>query len=105
MNIPPGARKRGFIIAAGVLVVLIVAGLTGLDRTGAGGAGLGFNPILPLAGLLIYFVPTAVAWHRKHRQIPSIAALNLFLGWTLIGWVAALCWALLREGGRPTPSP
>lgn len=48
-----------------------------------------------LAG--IYFTPTLVAAGRNHRQHASILALNFFLGWTLIGWVVALVWALLEE--------
>jgi len=27
----------------------------------------------------------------------AIGALNLFLGWSLIGWVAALVWALTKD--------
>lgn len=43
--------------------------------------------------LLVYFFPWAVAWARDHHQIGAIAVLNLFLGWTVLGWVAALVWA------------
>ena len=41
----------------------------------------------------LYFVPTFVAYVRSHHQLRAIAVLNVFLGWTLIGWVAALVWA------------
>lgn len=36
-----------------------------------------------------YLIPTWVAWWR-HHQIGMVAVLNFFLGWTVIGWVAAL---------------
>lgn len=41
----------------------------------------------------IYVIPIMVAWNK--RQLGSIAALDLLLGWTLVGWVVALCWALM----------
>ena len=44
--------------------------------------------------LLVYFAPTAVASMRKHINRSAIAALNLLLGWTVLGWIAALVWAL-----------
>jgi hypothetical protein len=43
--------------------------------------------ILTLAG--IYFIPTIIAAVRSH-QGASVFVMNLFLGWTLIGWVVAL---------------
>lgn len=44
--------------------------------------------------LAIYIAPTAVARSRRHRQFRLIAALNLTLGWTGLGWIAALAWSL-----------
>lgn len=47
----------------------------------------------------VYFLPTLVAAGRNHRQNAPILALNFFLGWTLVGWVGALVWALVEEKG------
>ncbi|HKT69026.1 MAG TPA: superinfection immunity protein [Terriglobales bacterium] len=44
-------------------------------------------------GFVIYFLPTIVALVRQKRNVVSILLLNLFLGWTLIGWIVALVWA------------
>jgi len=44
--------------------------------------------------LLVYFVPFIVARSRAVNNVPQIFVLNLFLGWTFIGWVFALVWAL-----------
>jgi len=41
----------------------------------------------------VYFFPTIVATLREHRNDVPVFVLNLFFGWTLIGWVAALIWA------------
>lgn len=51
-----------------------------------------------LVGLVvIYFAPSIRAAKAKKRNTKAIFALNLFLGWTLIGWVVALVWALSVE--------
>ena len=44
--------------------------------------------------LLAYFIPAVVAGCRNHHQRGAIFALNLLLGWTFLGWAAALVWAL-----------
>jgi hypothetical protein len=46
---------------------------------------------------LFYFLPFAIAFNKKRANAGAIFALNLFLGWTLIGWVLALVWALKDE--------
>ena len=49
--------------------------------------------VLLILALLAYFLPALVASQRRHRNRGAIMVLNLFLGWTLIGWVLALVWA------------
>lgn len=49
--------------------------------------------------IALYLVPTIVALSRDMPNKGSTIAINLFLGWTLIGWVVALAMAL----GDPTP--
>ena len=46
---------------------------------------------------LFYFLPFAIAFHKKRANTGAIFVLNLFLGWSLIGWVIALVWALKDE--------
>ena len=41
----------------------------------------------------IYFIPGILANSRKINNEPAVWIVNLFLGWTLIGWVAALAMA------------
>ncbi len=45
----------------------------------------------------LYFLPTAVAMARKHRNRSAVFFLNLFAGWTIIGWVICLIWATIRD--------
>jgi hypothetical protein len=44
--------------------------------------------------VVAYFVPTVVAANRRHARQGAILLLNALAGWTVVGWVAALCWAL-----------
>ncbi len=46
--------------------------------------------------VLIYFLPFIVAIARKHLDSTAIFVLNLFLGWTFIGCVIALIWAVKK---------
>jgi hypothetical protein len=43
--------------------------------------------------LLVYFLPSVIASSRGHKNKPAIIVLNLLLGWTFLGWIAALIWA------------
>lgn len=50
--------------------------------------------------LFVYFLPAVVANSRGHANATAIFVLNLFLGWTLIGWVLSLVWALVNRTER-----
>ncbi|WP_263383361.1 superinfection immunity protein [Granulicella arctica] len=43
----------------------------------------------------LYFLPTIVAAQRGRGA--GVLVLNLFFGWTVIGWFALLLWALLSR--------
>jgi hypothetical protein len=55
-----------------------------------------FFPIFGF-GFVIYFLPAIIAFARSKRDAVSILVLNLLLGWTMIGWVIALVWALRQD--------
>ena len=55
-----------------------------------------FVPILGF-GFVMYFLPAIIAFARSKRDAVSILVLNFFLGWTAIGWVIALVWALKQD--------
>ena len=61
--------------------------------------------LLLLILLAIYFIPSVVAFGRQHYNRGAILVLNLFLGWTLLGWVAALVWACMKPGTATAPLP
>ncbi len=47
-----------------------------------------------------YWIPTIVAFGRKHPSRGGVLALNLLVGWTFVGWVASLAWALSDASSR-----
>lgn len=51
--------------------------------------------LLIIIPILFYFLPSFIA--RKHKQFTAIFVLNLLLGWTIIGWVGSLIWALTKN--------
>lgn len=53
--------------------------------------------LLFMAGTFIYLFPCFIADLRKHENATAIAALNLLLGWTILGWIAAFVWALTAQ--------
>ncbi len=58
-----------------------------------------FLMILILVG--VYFSPTIVAVSRTHHQAGAVFAINLLLGWTLIGWAVAFAMALSAHRQPP----
>jgi len=51
--------------------------------------------VIILIIFIIYFLPFIIA--RKKSFGKQVLILNLFLGWTFIGWVIALIWAVKEE--------
>jgi hypothetical protein len=47
--------------------------------------------------IAMYFIPTVVAACRGKRNTLAIFATNVLLGWTVIGWIAALIWSLTAD--------
>lgn len=49
-----------------------------------------------IVSLIVYFFPTILALFTGNR-IGAVFVMNFFLGWTFIGWVWALVWAVSPE--------
>jgi hypothetical protein len=65
--------------------------------------GIIVSLIVGLIGMLMYYIPTMVAAGKHHNSTLGIFLTNLLLGWTGIGWLVALIWALTNP--RPAPPP
>jgi len=64
----------------------------------------GSNGIVVLfIAALLYLLPTLFAAARGNSNTLAIFALNLLLGWTVLGWVLALVWSLTAVAKPPRP--
>ena len=57
-----------------------------------------FGFLLFLPGIVLYLLPSIIA-HNK-TNFGGVFILNLLLGWTVIGWIIALVWALGGDSAR-----
>lgn len=79
---------RLFIISGPVVLAFVVAAIE-LTRHGLSL----FSPLhllLFIAGMAFYLLPTELALYKQCEKAEWIAIVNVFLGWTLVGWVIAL---------------
>lgn len=81
----------GLALALGGTIAF--AGITGQNEA----AEIVWVLVCVILGACAYFLPTIIADQRDHRNQTGIVVLNLFLGWTVIGWVGALIWAVYEE--------
>jgi T4 superinfection immunity protein len=47
--------------------------------------------------LIVYFIPSFMAHWRRKENLMAIVTLNLLAGWTVVGWIGALVWALTLD--------
>ena len=56
--------------------------------------------------VLIYFMPSIIAFFRNRSNGMAIVLTNLFFGWTVIGWIIALVMAFrARPAGQVLRPP
>lgn len=53
--------------------------------------------LLIIIGFIIYLIPTFVAILRQKKDVLAITLLNVLAGWTLLGWIGALVWAVKND--------
>ena len=51
--------------------------------------------------LILYLLPFTIAAGRAHPHLHALLAANLLTGWTGIGWIVTLLWAVPASFGRP----
>lgn len=52
---------------------------------------------IALIVMFAYFIPTIVGFSSHKKNSQAIFVLNLFLGWTIIGWIISLVWATTKD--------
>ncbi len=48
----------------------------------------------PILFLIVFIAPSVIAHVKDHERRKSIIFANIFLGWTVIGWILILIWTL-----------
>lgn len=61
--------------------------------------------ILILFAVFFYFLPIFISQQRGVEKKSLIVIVNLFFGWTILGWFAALIMACTYEQERPSSAP
>ncbi|MEN9846409.1 MAG: hypothetical protein RIS36_1556 [Pseudomonadota bacterium] len=46
-----------------------------------------------LSAFVAYILPSVIARLRNHKNTNSLFIINLFFGWTILGWVICLAWS------------
>lgn len=100
----PFVRLVGLLLLASFGLAM---GQTPSDQLNAFGKFMAFSFFI--SGPLLYMLPTVEAWNKEQPNLAAIAAVNILLGWTLVGWVVAFAWALTRprppEVAPPAQAP
>jgi hypothetical protein len=55
---------------------------------------IGWGGLIPMA-LAIYLLPTIIAFKVRHHYAWPLAAINVFFGFTVLGWLGIFVWALI----------
>jgi len=96
-----------FVLFASLLVIWAIDQQYRAPAPGSADSSASLVAAVILALVLAaYFAPAIVARRRRHPSRQAIFAVNLLAGWTLIGWIGALAWALADPGApRPEAEP
>lgn len=69
------------------------------------GGGPAKGAVIIVTSTMMYVLPTLLAFKRDRHKKWRIAAINLLLGWTLIGWVVAMLMTYAYEPPRDGEPP
>ena len=92
-----------YVLGVGALVWVLslltplLGDLSALRPAFAGAFGVGAMVVLGS----LYFMPAIIAHRLNHPQTVAITVLNIFAGWTIIAWVAALVWSVTKQRTAP----
>jgi len=74
--------------------IILIIGVICLFRFGDLGLSIFCVGII---GFYVYFLPTIIADENIHPNTTAIFVVNIFFGVTLIGWVVAMIWAVIKN--------
>ena len=57
---------------------------------------------LIVGSIVLYFLPSIIAYKKQHTNKGIILLINFLLGWTFLGWAGCIVWAFLDTEGTTT---
>lgn len=61
--------------------------------------------IVMIFSFIFYLIPSMIAFALRHPQRWIIFLINIFMGWTLIGWVVLFTWSIKSNILNANESP
>lgn len=90
-----------------VVLLFLVAYSWSMGQTppsGLNAFGKVISMLFFIAAPLLYVLPTIEAALKRHRRLVPIAIVNMLLGWSFIGWVAAYVWSFVQSEDKTVQS-
>lgn len=84
---------KGFMVVGGAVFGTILFGYAATHISMAGFGSVAYI----MASIALYFAPSLIAIAREHKNAMAIMILNVFLGWTFLGWVISLVWSFTNN--------
>jgi hypothetical protein len=81
------------LVGLAFIVILLSEPTTNSMEPSEAIVGLLFGPPLIVAGCVLYFGSSIIAYIREHQNAVPIFIVNAVFGWMLIGWIGSLAWA------------
>lgn len=70
------------------------------------GGGIPKGIVIGIGLVLLYLLPTMLAWAGGKRRKVKVTLVNVLAGWTIIGWIAAMLMVWAYEAPEDeSPSP
>ena len=89
---------------ARLIVLIILVPFLAAVGSGNNTAAAICTGLLFIVAPILYFLPSIEAKLNESDNLMSVLMVNLFLGWTLVGWVVALAWAHKKPPQQFTPT-
>jgi hypothetical protein len=80
----------------GVAVILVLMGSDdSVDKKAQQIGAIALGIVVLIGVVLLYFLPSIIAYQRAHRNFVPILILNLAFAWTFVAWIGLMVWATI----------
>lgn len=92
-----------FILFGLVILIILISFISILFGVSGEDAGAGAMLIAMAVGVggAFYLMPAFIAGIRDAPNYSMILLINILAGWTVLGWIAMVIWAIVDKAERP----